>query len=144
MTALRLVAAMALGLAPVAALAAGADLTAPGGRWVRLFTPNIENTLGRSIRVDAASITAGGLGRTFREADVLVNATGKYPRGTTQYSLRSVDCLGGRVRLEQWQLVGPRGVTLGSSTTPGLPQRVAWDKEDGMVVRYVCKGIVPR
>ncbi|MFS0848507.1 hypothetical protein AB3M93_03420 [Novosphingobium panipatense] len=134
---------LALALMPVTAVAATSALNGPGN-WVRLFNRDMEILIGRTIHVDAASVKAGGLGRTFREIDVLVKARGRLPRGTTQYMLRSIDCGTGRVRLEQWQLFAPDGSSLGGSTAPGAAQRVRWNKEDGMVIRYVCQGILPR
>ncbi|MEE4451801.1 hypothetical protein [Novosphingobium resinovorum] len=142
---MRLALALALATVPfAAATAATSTLTAASGSWVRLFTRDVETALGRSVRVDAASVTAGGLGRSFRELDVLVKARGRYPAGTRQFSLRSVDCNTGRVRMEQWQLVSASGAVLDGSAVPGSIERVQWDKQDGLVLRYVCQGIVPR
>ncbi|PNU03968.1 hypothetical protein A8V01_04950 [Novosphingobium guangzhouense] len=129
---------------PVAAMAAAPVLTTTSGSWVRVFTQEVETAVGRSVRVDAASMKAGGLGRSFRELDVLTKNRGALPRGTMQFMLRSVNCATGTTRVEQWQMIGANGATLGGSATPGTAQRVRWDNEDGLVIRYVCQGILPR
>jgi hypothetical protein len=125
--------------------ALGATAAIPtAGKWVRLFAPDVERVLGRSVRVDAASVATGGLGRTFREAEVMLNATANTPRGTTALSVRSVDCSGGRVVTTRWQVLGPTGSVLASSTGASGVTRIAWDSRDGKVLRYVCQGILPR
>lgn len=118
-------------------------LTAPTGQWYQVFAPEIERVIGRSVRVDALSVAAGGLGRTFRQAEVLLWASGQYPRGTTLLSERTVDCTGGRVATTQWQVFGPTGAALGTFSGSGV-QRINWDSQDGKVLRFICQGILPR
>jgi len=141
---LRLLVALVLAGAPVVSVAATSTLTATSGNWVRVFKQEVETAVGRSVRIDTASMRAGGLGRTFRELDVLTKAQGQMPRGTMQFMLRSVNCTAGTTRVEQWQVLNPGGAPLGGSATPGATQRVRWDNEDGLVIRYVCQGILPR
>ncbi len=129
---------------PVVAMAATSDLTSRSGKWVRLFKPEVETLVGRSISVDAASIRTIGTARTFRELDVLVKDKGTLPRGTMQFMRRSVNCTAGATRVEQWRLLARNGAVLGGSTTAGAVQRVRWDNEDGIVMRYVCSGVLPR
>ena len=133
----------ALGLV-LAVPAIAATLTVQTGKWVRLFTPEVENMLGYSVRVDAASVARGGLGRSFREAEVLLTARGSYPRGSVLYLQRSVDCAGNRVVTLQWQVTGPTGAMLGGSTGTGAVSRFAWDTPDGKILKYVCTGALPR
>ncbi|HUD27990.1 MAG TPA: hypothetical protein VMQ93_03900 [Novosphingobium sp.] len=128
-----------------AAVPAGAQVLATtAGKWVKVFALDIERSLGRSVRVDAASVVPGGLGRNFRQAEVMNRASRAYPRGTTRFSARSVDCTGGRVVTTQWQVIGPNGAALGASTGASAISRVQWDSEDGKVLRYVCTGVLPR
>lgn len=144
---------MSRGILGVTALALCALVTTPvaaqtlattAGTWVKVFALDVERTLGRSVRVDTASVVPGGLGRTFRQAEVMNRANRAYPRGTTRFALRSVDCTGGRVVTTQWQVVGPTGTALGTSVGAGSIGRINWDSEDGKVLRYVCQGILPR
>ncbi|EJL33850.1 hypothetical protein [Novosphingobium sp. AP12] len=136
-------AALAL-CALAAAPAAAQTLATTAGSWVKVFALDVERTLGRSVRVDTASIVPGGLGRTFRQAEVMNRASRAYPRGTTRFALRSVDCTGGRVVTSAWQVVGPTGTALGTSAGASTVVRVNWDSEDGKVLRYICQGILPR
>lgn len=133
-------------LALVLAVPAPAATTAIpiAGKWVRIFAPDVERVFGRSVNIDAASVAPGGLGRTFREGEVMLNATGGYPRGTTALSVRSVDCKGGRVVTTRWQILGPTGAVLANSTGASGVTGIAWDSRDGKVLRYVCQGILPR
>lgn len=139
-----LVLAAAVPMAAAAGAAATSTLTSPSGNWVRLFRQDVETAVGRSVRIDTASIRAGGLGKSFRELDVLTKARGQLPRDTMQFMVRSVNCSAGTTRIEQWQLLAPSGATLSGSAIPGTIERVRWDNEDGLVIRYVCKGILPR
>jgi len=134
-------AALALGLAVPAG---AATVAVQAGNWVRLFTRDIENVLGYAVHVDTASIAPGGLGRSFREAEVMLAAHGGYPSGSTLTLQRSVDCAGSRAMTAAWQVTGPTGRALGTSTTPGAVSRVAWESPDGKVLRYVCTGVLPR
>lgn len=135
-------AAAACALAPVAGTAQ--VLATAAGKWVRIFAMDLERTIGRSVRVDAASVVRGGLGVNFREAEVMGRASGAYPRGTTRFSARSVDCTRGRVVTTQWQAIGANGRSLASSTGATAVMPVQWDSADGKVLRYVCTGILPR
>jgi hypothetical protein len=135
----------ALVLCALAALPVGAQtLATTAGSWVKVFALDVERNLGRSVRVDTASVVPGGLGRTFRQAEVMNRASRAYPRGTTRFALRSVDCTGDRVVTSAWQVVGPTGTALGTSAGASAISRVNWDSEDGKVLRYVCQGILPR
>lgn len=139
-------AALALGALATLTLAAplaAQSVTVPTGQWYQVFAADIERAIGRSVRVDALSVAAGGLGRTFREAEVLLRASRQYPRGTTILSQRSVDCAGGRVMTTGFQVYSPTGAAL--ATLPGTSmRRIVWDSEDGKVLKFVCQGILPR
>lgn len=133
----------------IAALHAGAraatpDLASREGRWVRVLNRAVERLAGRSVSIDATSIQTVGTSRTFRELDVLIKDKSPLPSGTMQFMRRSVICAAGTTRVEQWRLVASNGAVLGGSTTPGVVQRVRWDNEDGMVMRYVCSGVLQR
>lgn len=141
---MRLGAALVVACALVVAPASAQTLAATAGTWVKVFALDVERSLGRSVRVDAASVASGGLGRNFRQAEVMNRASRAYPRGTTRFSLRSVDCTGGRVVTSQWQVVGPTGAALATSAGASTVARVEWDSEDGKVLRYVCTGVLPR
>ena len=132
-------------LAAAPAAAATVDLTVAAGQWVQVFPSDVERTLGRSVRVDAASVAAGGLGRQFRQAVVLLRAQGAYPAGTAIYALRSVNCTAGQALTYRWSAVGPAGAVLGGQTyaSPQV-QTVHWDTQDGKVLKFVCQGILPR
>lgn len=129
---------------PVVADTAISDTAIAAGNWVKVFSLDVERALGRSTRIDTTSVVAGGIGRTFREAQVMLNASGRYARGSTAFLARSVDCRGSRVVTTQWRVIGPTGTVLGTSTGVGTVGRVVWDSEDGKVLRYVCRGILPR
>lgn len=136
-----------LGVAAIAApaLAATADITQAAGRWYRVFAGDVERAIGRSVRVDAASVANGGLGRQFRQASVLLYAQGSYPRGTTIYALRSVNCAAGQQATHIWRAIGPTGAVLGGQTSTSPAARtVHWDTQDGKVLKFVCQGILPR
>lgn len=135
-----------LALVALAATPAAADtmLKVLTGKWVKVFAVDVERLLGRSIRIDAASVVSGGLGRTFREAVVILNPTPQLARGSTAFSVRSVDCSGGRVVNLQWRVIGPTGAPLGASTVAGPVTRFDWNSEDGKVLKYVCMGVLPR
>lgn len=137
-------AAAAFALALVPAAGGAQVLATTAGKWVRIFVLDVERTIGRSVRVDAASVAPGGLGVNFRQAEVMNRASRAYPRGTTRFSARSVDCAGSRVVTTQWQVVGPKGTALAASPGPGAVTRVQWESEDGKALRYVCTGILPR
>jgi hypothetical protein len=132
----------ALTAAPV--LAATDTLTVASGRWIRLFVPDIERTVGYSVRVDAASVVASDTVRSFREAQVMLRAQGSYPQGTTLFAQRRVACTGTQVQTLQWRVIGPTGAVLGTSTTAGAVAGFNWDTLDGKVLKYVCTGTLPR
>ena len=136
----------ALAFVALAATPAAADTTLKvlTGKWVKVFAVDVERLLGRSIRIDAASVVPGGLGRTFREAVVILNPTSQLARGSTAFSVRSVDCAGGRVVTTQWRLIGPTGGQIGASTVAGQVTRFDWNSEDGKVLKYICMGVRPR
>lgn len=139
--------APSLALAAVA-LALPASLYAaplPPGQWQRLFARDVERTLGRAVLVDTASIRIAGNTRTYIEANVLQSRRGAYPKGTTLYYRRAVNCAGGRHRIVSWSIVAPDGRTIGSGTNSS-PQSGAlqWDTAQGKVLGYVCRGILPR
>lgn len=135
--------ALGAALALLAAPALGQAVPVQTGQWVQVFAPDVERALGRSVRIDVASIVGGGLGRSFREAEVLLVANRHYPRGATILTQRSVDCARGRVVTSGWQVLGPTGLALGAGTG-GQVRKVAWDGEDGKVLKMVCQGIRPR
>lgn len=133
--------------AMIAAPAAGktATLTGQNGQWYQVFPTDVESAIGHSVRVDAASITTGGLGRQFRQANVLLRAEGSYPYGTVIYAARSVNCAASQQVTYSWSAVSPTGAVLSSQTSASPQvQTVHWDSEDGKVLRFVCNGILPR
>ncbi|SFF90046.1 hypothetical protein SAMN05518801_10325 [Novosphingobium sp. CF614] len=129
---------------PFAAPAVAQTLSIQIGQWYQVFAPDIERAIGRSISVDAASVTAGGLGRQFREAQVLLRAERQYPRGTTVLQDRSVDCAGSLAATTHTRILYPTGVLAGEWATPNAVQAVHWDSQDGKVLKFVCQGILPR
>ncbi|WP_067734524.1 hypothetical protein [Novosphingobium naphthalenivorans] len=132
-------------LAAAPATAATVELTVATGQWVQVFPNDVERATGRSVRVDAASVAAGGLGVQFRQAAVLLRAEGSYPYGTTIYALRSVNCAAGLQATYQWSAVGPSGAVLGTQTIASpTAQQIHWDTQDGKVLKFVCQGILPR
>lgn len=114
-------------------------------QWQRLFVPSVENTLGRSIYIDKASVGPGLIGRQFRQMQVLLRANTGYPQGTVLYTDRAVDCAGSRVLSHHWRIVQPNGTVLRdwSDASPTV-SRVQWAGEDGLVLKYVCTGVLPR
>lgn len=134
----------ALAAALFASPALPADQDPRAGSWQRIFPLDVERALGRSISVDVASVVPGGLGRTFREAELLLRDHGGYPRGTAFYHQRSVDCAGGRVATARTLAVAADGRALGAFAGEGTVGRVHWDSQDGKVLGFVCRGILPR
>lgn len=137
-----------LALLAIAASPAAADtasLTVQAGEWIQLFTPDVERVIGRSIRVDAASVVIAGTTRSFRQAEVLLRAEGVYPRGTTIYAQRSVDCRAGYAAVVQWSAIDATGRLLAGGA-PGVSAvtKVHWDSPDGKTVKFACQGILPR
>ncbi|MCT2399251.1 hypothetical protein [Novosphingobium mangrovi (ex Huang et al. 2023)] len=132
-------------LVAVPAAAETAPLTLQTGQWYRIFSPDVERAIGRSVRVDAASVGPGGLGRQFRQVGVLLRKEGTYPKGTAIYARRSVNCQGGLKLTYEWSAVTPAGVAIGGQTyaTPRV-EKIHWDSQDGKVLRFVCQGILPR
>ncbi|MCJ2188877.1 hypothetical protein [Novosphingobium beihaiensis] len=127
------------------ATAATVELTVQAGQWVQVFANDVERATGRSVRVDTASVAAGGLGRQFRQASVLLRAQGPYPYGTTIYALRSVNCAAGQQATHQWSAVAPSGAVLGGQAYASPPvQKIHWDSQDGKVLKFICQGILPR
>jgi hypothetical protein len=137
----------ALVAAPIS-VPASADsvaLTVQTGQWYQVFANDIERVIGRSVRVDAASVAPGGLGRQFRQAEVLLRTERGLPRGTRIYAQRSVDCRAGRQVTYRWSAVGPTSETLtGQTYTSPQISKIYWDSPDGKVLRFVCTGILPR
>jgi len=127
------------------AAAQTATLTLQTGQWYQVFANDIERATGRSVRVDAASVVPGGLGRQFRQATVLLRKEGAYPRGTVFYTQRSVNCQAGRKMTHHWSAVAPNGAMIGDQVfaSPVL-EAVHWDSQDGKVLKFVCQGILPR
>ncbi|KHK92418.1 hypothetical protein [Novosphingobium malaysiense] len=133
----------ALVAAPAAAETA--TLTSQTGQWYQVFANDVESAIGRSVRVDSASVAVVGAGRQFRQAEVLLRDEGAYARGTTFYAQRSVNCQSGVTQVQQWSAVGPAGKAVASGalgTSP--PRKVHWDSRDGKVLKFVCQGILPR
>lgn len=139
----RLLLAAALIAAPAAA--ANAQLTVAAGQWVQVFANDVARTIGRTVRVDAASVAAGGLGVQFRQAATMLRAERPYPYGTTIYALRSVNCAAGLQTTHQWSAIAPTGAVLGAQTLASpAAQKIHWDTPDGKVLKFVCQGILPR
>ena len=114
-------------------------------RWYRVFADGIERAMGRSVRVDLASIAPGGLGRQFVEADVLLRKERGHAPGTAFVIDRSVDCARGRAMTLRTRVLAPTGALLGEWTNPSpQPQAVFWDAPDGKVLRFVCRGVPAR
>lgn len=132
---------LGLGLGLIAAPA----LAAATAQWQRLFVPNVENMLGRRVYVDKLSVRSGMIGRQFQQVQVLLRAGGGYPQGTMLYADRAVDCANGRVLSYHWRIVQPNGAVLRdwSDASPAV-SAVQWAGEDGLVLKYVCTGILPR
>jgi len=128
------------------AMPAQADVavTVGGGTWQRVFTTAMEVMVGRRVAIDVSSYAAGGLGKRFRQAEVLLRNEGNVPRGSTVYSQHSVNCATGQSTIHGWTTVGPTGAVL-SSQTIASPQiaTLQWDSADGRVLGFVCRGIKP-
>ncbi|MGO4166143.1 hypothetical protein [Novosphingobium sp. YAF33] len=143
LTLLGLLAAPAL--ATTGGAATGGAATGVAAQWQRLFVPSVENTLGRSVYVDKASVKAGMIGRQFRQMQVLLRANAGYPQGTVLYTERAVDCTGSRALSYHWRIVRSNGTVLRdwSDASPSI-SGVQWAGEDGLVLKYVCTGVLPR
>ena len=137
------------GAAPLAAKDKAAVAVEAGpiqqGVWHRVFALDIERTLGRSVLVDTASMRAGGLGRSFKQAETLLSDQGSWSRGTTIYSRRSVNCATLQSTTYSWTALAPSGAQVSSGTVPAPKvSAMQWDSAQGKVLGFVCKGIKPR
>lgn len=134
-----------LGLSLLGFLATPAFAAYPAAQWQRLFVPSVENTLGRRVYIDKASVGPGLIGRQFRQMQVLLRANAGHPQGTVLYTDRAVDCAGSRVVAYHWRIVQPNGTVLRDwSVASPTVSRVQWAGEDGLVLKYVCTGVLPR
>ncbi|GEM_PF-1538569 len=126
-------------------LAGPAVAASTAAQWQRLFVPNVENLLGRRVYIDRASLRSGMIGRQFTQMQVLLRANAGYPKGTLLYTDRAVDCAGSRALSHHWRIVRPDGTLLRDwrDASPALSP-VQWTDEDGLVLKYVCMGILPR
>lgn len=134
-----------LALVAMATTAAAEPLTAPAGQWHRILSLDVERAIGRSMRVDAASVSAGGLGMRFRQLTVLLRAEGSYPYRTAIYAKRSVDCTRGLQLTSRWTALSPGGTVLAARNyaNPQVMQ-IQWDLQDGGVFKFVCRGRLSR
>jgi hypothetical protein len=133
------------GLFLLGLLAAPAVAASTAAEWQRLFVPQVENLLGRRVYIDRASVRTGMIGRQFQQMQVLLRPNAGYPAGTLLYTDRAVDCAGSRALAYHWKIVRPDGVVLRdwSDANPAV-SAVQWAGEDGLVLKYVCTGRLPR
>jgi len=126
-------------------LATPAVAASTAAQWQRLFVSQVENLMGRRVYVDKASVRTGMIGRQFRQMQVLLRPNAGYPTGTLLYTDRAVDCAGSRALAYHWRIVRPDGTVLRdwSEGSPAV-SAVQWAGEDGLVLKYVCTGRLPR